>query len=1024
MKKSYLLIILLLNMIGSVTAQKNCGFDEVHKKLMQTDFNYAKNIEKTNKYLADYVLKHSVNNQAKSPNQIYTIPVVVHVLHTGEAVGTQNNPSDATIVNAIDYLNKVYDGTWPGMIQPVGGGGVVNMEIKFELAKRKPGCGGVTNGIDRVNMNSNQPYSLKGVNFPGASAATQGINDVTMKDMTRWDPTNYYNIWLVTSISISDFNQFSTVLGYAYMPTQTNSVIDGIVMLSREIGAGLSTLPHEMGHALDLYHVFEGSNGSTSCPINTNCLSNGDFVCDTDPIKYTGSGCNTGTNSCTATSYNVNTEQNFMNYGSCMTLFTNGQKARARAAMTLPPRASFATSLGATPMPAVINFASSDLNVNEDINSGGSVIGCRKYKEYVGWMNIDAPPAISNAVVQLNFSGTAVKGADYDLSTTTNFSSPSNQIVFSVGSTAPQPFYLRVFDDAEVENTIEFFDIGFTVANNGSTAIKGSCIQSQRVNITQTDKEPDAGVISLFSVGLPTTTTNVAPFYANGWAPGSLKSQYLYTAAELKTAGFKKGRIDSLSFHVQQKKSTVTFNDFTIKLAHLSQNVLSDLGGYYASANTLFTTVYTTNFNSPYQSVISWNKFKCSTPFFWDGVNSLLIEICHSSAYGSPFVPTSSDVISCYSSGAANEGDMAYNNLLNCSGAMSSPTVVPGRVKPILQLSALNDPVTVESNIGASKDEYIFTGSSDYFYSNNGGLLAQLTNVQSNLGCVSVRLDASGNTWANFGSGQRSSKIFDITPELNGSSAKYKVNLFYSLAELGGKPPTSLRLAKSTASSISNINLSNSTYVIPTISLIGTNIYRYSADFTGFSKFFLIDGFTTLSSNILNFTAELVDKKGLLKWETENEIEVNKYVVETSTNGNNYSEIGSMVAKNQPSKNSYSFTHSGLKANTYNYYRLKRVDNNQNIDYSKVVVLKLSDNNSTTSIYPNPAKNNLHITFNKQKSNISVQLANSIGQVMKQQTYRYASKILLPIIELGSGVYTLQINADGDWSTFKVVKSN
>ncbi len=57
-------------------------------------------------------------------------------------------------------------------------------------------------------------------------------------------------------------------------------------MLATQMETGEKTLPHEIGHALKLYHPFEDSDDNTECPANANCATQGDLVCDTDPIFH------------------------------------------------------------------------------------------------------------------------------------------------------------------------------------------------------------------------------------------------------------------------------------------------------------------------------------------------------------------------------------------------------------------------------------------------------------------------------------------------------------------------------------------------------------------------------------------------------------------------------------------------------------------------------------------------------------------------------------------------------------------
>jgi hypothetical protein len=103
------------------------------------------------------------------------------------------------------------------------------------------------------------------------------------------------------------------------------------------------TLPHEVGHGFFLYHTFNGDGGNVSCPIDTDCLIDGDRVCDTPPHKQ--GDCGT-TNPCSTTGVWDNSRYNFMSYCPLVNRFTQGQKDRIRATAIVAPRASLLTSLG------------------------------------------------------------------------------------------------------------------------------------------------------------------------------------------------------------------------------------------------------------------------------------------------------------------------------------------------------------------------------------------------------------------------------------------------------------------------------------------------------------------------------------------------------------------------------------------------------------------------------------------------------------------------------------------------------
>jgi len=82
-------------------------------------------------------------------NTVITIPVVIHIIHNGDAVGANENITDAQALSQITVLNQDYRkmvGTPGYNTNPVG----ADMEIQFVMAQRKPDNVTPTNGIDRV----------------------------------------------------------------------------------------------------------------------------------------------------------------------------------------------------------------------------------------------------------------------------------------------------------------------------------------------------------------------------------------------------------------------------------------------------------------------------------------------------------------------------------------------------------------------------------------------------------------------------------------------------------------------------------------------------------------------------------------------------------------------------------------------------------------------------------------------------------------------------------------------------------
>ncbi len=315
--------------IFDAEAQEKCGTMAKHDQLLKTDMAYRKSFTQSEILTDQEVALKGARNQGT----VYKVPVVVHILHTGEAIGTGSNISTDQIHSAITSLNNAYRKK-AGTIHDGNG---ADMEIEFCLAQKNP-SGNATSGINRVNATSTiSDYATMGVT---------DANEINVKALSKWDNTKYYNIWVVSEIDGNDGG--SGVQGYAYF-AGASSIVDGTIILHNAFGydpeggrnynlksytnKNVTTI-HELGHAFGLYHTFDGDD--LGCPSNANCSTDGDHVCDTPPHERSNSDCVSGLNNCDGNSSRDLFIHNFMDYSSddCQTDFTAGQSTRARAQLT------------------------------------------------------------------------------------------------------------------------------------------------------------------------------------------------------------------------------------------------------------------------------------------------------------------------------------------------------------------------------------------------------------------------------------------------------------------------------------------------------------------------------------------------------------------------------------------------------------------------------------------------------------------------------------------------------------------
>ncbi|MES2587755.1 MAG: M43 family zinc metalloprotease [Bacteroidota bacterium] len=327
------------------TNKNICGFDAIHKEKLQNDPVYLQNTIAFEKAVKNFVPNKSVAT--------YKIPVVVHVMETGTALTaiTDQQIKDA-ILNLNQRLRKVAGS--------LGDGNGVDTEIEYALAVRDP-SGNCTNGINRFDMTGNASYMSEGVD----RSSGLGISDATLKAQISWNQNLYYNIWLISEID--DNNGGSGTQGYAFFASSHGFANDGTVMLVNAMkNPSGTTLIHELGHSLNLFHTFEGDDPDfLTCPVGNGCGSGiGDCCGDTPPHLQSSSDCVVAPNTCDGGSSSELFIHNYMDYSSdaCQNMLTADQRTRMQTAVSVT-RATFLESNGNMSLvpvsPSTVDFKSS-----------------------------------------------------------------------------------------------------------------------------------------------------------------------------------------------------------------------------------------------------------------------------------------------------------------------------------------------------------------------------------------------------------------------------------------------------------------------------------------------------------------------------------------------------------------------------------------------------------------------------------------------------------------------------------------
>lgn len=99
------------------------------------------------------------------------------------------------------------------------------------------------------------------------------------------------------------------------------------------------------------------------------------------------------------------------------------------------------------------------------------------------------------------------------------------------------------------------------------------------------------------------------------------RAQYLYKASELTAAGMAAGYISAIKYNVLDLGGADVVEQYTIKIGTTTSASLAA-----ASWEPGTTTVYGP-FN--YQPVLGTNTFLFATPFLWNGIDNIVVEICN-----------------------------------------------------------------------------------------------------------------------------------------------------------------------------------------------------------------------------------------------------------------------------------------------------------------------------------------------------------------------------------------------------------
>ena len=192
----------------------------------------------------------------------------------------------------------------------------------------------------------------------------------------------------------------------------------------------------------------------------------------------------------------------------------------------------------------------------------------------------------------------------------------------------------------------------------------------------------------------------------------------------------------------------------------------------------------------------------------------------------------------------------------------------------------------------------------------------------------------------------------------------------------------------------------------------------------GFSIFAAAQATTPMPVELMGFYGFSTGRQNELHWKTQSESNSSHFVVERSSNGEQFYELGSVpAAGNSTTELAYQLTDE----NPYfpvSYYRLRQVDLDGNYKYSGVITVEtdIEADLSIYAVYPNPTSANCFVEFSsKNLENYTIEVINATGTLVYNESGEMKGGAVkeLNSKEWSNGVYLIRITT----ASGKVVSS-
>ena len=163
---------------------------------------------------------------------------------------------------------------------------------------------------------------------------------------------------------------------------------------------------------------------------------------------------------------------------------------------------------------------------------------------------------------------------------------------------------------------------------------------------------------------------------------------------------------------------------------------------------------------------------------------------------------------------------------------------------------------------------------------------------------------------------------------------------------------------------------------------------------------------STLPLTLQSFAGKSEGTYNLIQWNTADEFNLDKFIIEKSVDGRNFFAIGEVAPTNNGIGKAYEFRDNNLLSNSTFYYRLRIIELDRKEKFSAIINLRKNGHSEPITLYPNPVIDNLLI--NSSSPVKKIEIINVAGEVV------YTNKAVnltnpVSVKSFSSGLYILKV---------------